>query len=172
MTTREALARNVGGRDLNPVWISSFTDFPREGLCRFRGKLCHFVCAFDDNGDPQGYEIFRLSLRQKLRWLRRKRRYEICVGYHWTYPNRARGESFTHRKPRWLHFLLFALHYRSLKSAYVAFFRRDDFASLAPDAGLDARSDADLPNLGQPLVEPATADESEPSARVEALDVA
>ena len=127
MATSNPLAKNIGGRDLNPVWVTSFGDFPREGLCRFNGKLCRFVCAFDDKDEPQGYEIFRLSFREKLNWLWRKRRFEICVGYHWTYPNRVRGERFVPKKPRWLHFLLFALHYRSLKSAYVAFTKSSDF---------------------------------------------
>jgi hypothetical protein len=123
MRKRIPLAKQLGGKDLNPVWVSSFWDFPREGLCIFGNKLCRFRCVFNEKSEPQGYEVFALSRLEKMLWLWRKREFEICVGYHWTYPNRVRGERFRPRNPRWLHFLLFALHYRSLSTAYSAFYR-------------------------------------------------
>jgi hypothetical protein len=99
------------------VWVSSHWDVHLEGVCRHEGQLCRFECEnptrYDDDGGPSRprYSIYSLSTKEKLRWLYRKKKFEICVGYHWTYPYCAQGRLFYLRKPRWLFALLWWWHY-------------------------------------------------------------
>jgi hypothetical protein len=93
--------------------VQEHYDVHLEGLCRVKGKLCRFATlnAFDE-GEPPLCAVYPLTVRERLWWLWRKKRFEVCVGYHWTYP---RTRSFHIRRPRWLFQALFNLHYRGLR---------------------------------------------------------
>ncbi|HEU4602631.1 MAG TPA: hypothetical protein VFS24_11710 [Steroidobacteraceae bacterium] len=85
------------------VWVSAHYDLHFEGLARHNGQLMRFQT-------PQFYwytrrslrpqvRLFRLSVREKLRWLARKWWFEFCVGRHWTYPDRKLGQYVP--PPKW-----------------------------------------------------------------------
>ena len=100
----------VAYADVDFVWISDHYDCHLRGLCRHRGELCRFETLPDyDHDGPLVCEVYPLSLPAKAMWLSRKRLFEWCVGYHWTYP---RDRWFRWREPKWLFKALFWLYYR------------------------------------------------------------
>jgi hypothetical protein len=118
------LASGIPKKQMSFVWVSDHWDVHLSGLCRHDGALCRFE---RDNPEDDGevlYSIYHLTTAEKLRWLYRKWKFEICVGYHWTYPNRANGEMFHRRKPTWLYFLLWAWYWKSFKEARQVFYRK------------------------------------------------
>lgn len=110
------------------VWVSDHYDFHREGICMHQGKLARFTCIEDYppgygtcgeecEGCPkcEGYpivcNIWPLTPIERLRWMRRKKAFEMMIGYYWSYPHRGQGVRFQDRKPRWFSRLLFRLYY-------------------------------------------------------------
>lgn len=75
------------------VWISNHYDIHLDGLCRFEGELSRFETWESDSDNPV-CRIFRLSALQKVSWLLQKKLFEICIGRHWTYPDRKQGARF------------------------------------------------------------------------------
>jgi hypothetical protein len=130
----------IAYRDINFLWVSSHYDFHHEGICTHDGKVARFACSedypenwgtceHDDGSDcplcdnpPIVCNVFPLTALGRLKWLIRKRMFELCVGEHWTYPNRRNGASFRTRRPRWLYALLFAAYYRKWRSAWMVFY--------------------------------------------------
>lgn len=55
--------------------------------------------------------VYNLNLIEKMRWLFKKRLFEICIGKHWTYPDRKQGVCFKIKKPRWFWKIVFKLYY-------------------------------------------------------------
>jgi hypothetical protein len=103
------------------VWISDHWDRHLSGLCRHDSELCRFEIECDQDGDyseSTTYTIYALSPLEKLHWLWRKKKFEICVGRHWTYPDRKNGVQFRKRKPRWLGALLWAWQYGDIRGAF------------------------------------------------------
>jgi hypothetical protein len=101
-------------KDVEWVWIADHYDIHLGGLARHKGELMRFET-------PGFYwstrrrlspvvRLYRLSWAEKAVWLRRKRTFEVCVGRHWTYPDRRLGHRS--RKPRWLREALSWLYYR------------------------------------------------------------
>ena len=100
------------------VFVSHHYDYHLAGLCRVNGKLCEFVTDYPDNKEEEKdpiCEVYELSWFRKVKALASKKLFEICVGYHWTYPNRALGARFYYRKPKWLFKLLYKLYYAANK---------------------------------------------------------
>ena len=54
----------------------------------------------------------KLDFISKLKWYWKQWKFERCVGYHWTYPNRKRGKGFYYRNPKWLYVWLFNRYYK------------------------------------------------------------
>lgn len=91
------LALNIEPSSMNYVWVQNHWDHHLKGLCRFNNKLCVF--EIDNVHDGEGgakvlYKIYSLNFVEKLKWLLRKKLFEIFVGYHWTYINGKRGPAF------------------------------------------------------------------------------
>lgn len=96
-------------------WISSHWDIHLKGLCVHGGE----VCLFETQGEG-GYwndedewieplvDIYELSIGELVEWNARQRKFEMMVGYHWSYP---RKQDFHYRKPRWFFKFLFWLYY-------------------------------------------------------------
>lgn len=74
------------------VWISNHYDIHLDGLCRFNGELARFE-TWNADENPV-CKIFQLTISEKARWLFRKWAFELCIGRHWTYPDRVDGASF------------------------------------------------------------------------------
>jgi hypothetical protein len=120
------IASQVQHESMHRVWISDYWDGHLSGLCRHNGELCRFEIECDEDGDcPKNatYTIYTLSPLEKLRWLWRKKKFEICVGRHWTYPDRKNGVQFRRRKPRWLDALLWAWQYGDIRGAFRFYYR-------------------------------------------------
>jgi hypothetical protein len=66
---------------------------------------------WDDDG-PTVYNVKPLSSINKVKALISKKAFEICVGYHWTYPNRKNGEEFYVKWPHWFWNMVFHLYYK------------------------------------------------------------
>lgn len=93
-------------QDLHLVWVRDFYDMPLSGLCRYNGALCEFAGDYE----TKAYEIKPLAWWQKVRWLMRKRLFEVCVGTHWTYgPEGVEPGYFRYRGL--IHRMLFKLYY-------------------------------------------------------------
>jgi hypothetical protein len=113
-------------RHMTWVWVTDHYDIHIAGLCRYAGALCRFETDYPRNTWRRKLKcrVYQLSPIAKVRWLLKKRLFEICVGRHCTYSYRGQGETFGTRKPRWLYALLFALYYRNFRLAWSMFYRR------------------------------------------------
>lgn len=105
------------------VYVNDHYDIHLSGLVKHKGELCRFVTDDqtywnDETDDMDGetyVDIFSLTLLEKIKAKWRQKRFEWCVGYHWSYPYRAEGHHFHIRNPRWLYHFLFNFHYYGLK---------------------------------------------------------
>lgn len=93
------------------VWISNHYDIHLAGLCRVDGRLHRF----ETNDDTREVTIYRLTRIAKIRWILKKKLFEFCVGYHWTYPNRKQGLNWQYRRPEWLWKIVFVGYYKCNK---------------------------------------------------------
>ncbi len=129
------LLTEIPYRDVDFVWVSSHWDIHLSGLCRYNGKLCQFSTTQENNpewdekrdAEDDDYNIspfittcaiYSLSLKEKAKWLFKKKKFEWAVGYHWTYPYRNDWNHpkrhFFIRRPKWLYRALFNFHYYGL----------------------------------------------------------
>ncbi len=99
-------------------WISNHYDVHLNGTCMYNGDLCEFENKYPDyNEETDDWEemyvkIYKLDLISKLKWYWKQWKFEKCVGYHWTYPQRKQGQSFYYRKPKWLYVRIFNWYYK------------------------------------------------------------
>jgi hypothetical protein len=94
-------------KEMNFVWVSSHWDIHLKGLCIEEGKLQRFKTDYD----TELCTIYPLTTKEKFIWLFKKKMFEWCVGYHWTYPHRKTGNLYHRRKPVWIHKGLVWLYY-------------------------------------------------------------
>lgn len=73
----------VNPNDFQIVWVENYWDYPVSGLALVGNKL-HYFYDISGLGDHT-VSVQPLSFIPKLKWLLKKRLFEICVGYHWTY---------------------------------------------------------------------------------------
>jgi hypothetical protein len=109
------------------VWISDHWDCHMSGLCCHNRRLRWFEAEYDDDGeyrDNTKYSIYSLSLLEKLRRLWHKKKFEICVGRHWTYPDRNNGVMFQRKKIKWLGAILWAWQYGKLRDAFRVYYHK------------------------------------------------
>lgn len=98
-------------KDVNFVWVADYYDMPLSGICRLHGKLHRF--SGDYSLETERYQIYRMSLKEKLRWLLRKNLFEFCVGKHWTYLNGQRNyDRYLERRDNWFWRLTQKLYYK------------------------------------------------------------
>jgi len=92
------------------IWVTDFFDLPTKGLCKLNNEL-HVFEIINWEDDNPCYSVFKLSFFEKVKWLLRKKCFELCIGKHWTYPNRKNGVRFYTGKPKWFWKLMFNLYY-------------------------------------------------------------
>lgn len=97
------------------VWVSSYYDVPLDGLCRWDGALCSFE-IIDVEAEPPLYRVAVLTWLERVRWLARKWLFELCVGRHWSYPQREQGVRYHLRSPAWF--------WRAVNRAYYWRYRK------------------------------------------------
>lgn len=103
--------KNVAKSDMDFVWVSNHYDVHLSGLCRYGGQLCTFQCENPHEDGPVFYTVEQLSDLNKLKWLTKKKLFEFCIDYYWTYPDRTHYHT---RRPKWLTALLFGLYYHGI----------------------------------------------------------
>ncbi len=87
--------------DVDFVWVSNHYDIHLNGICRLNGE----ICRFDTDYDTMVVSVFNLSLLEKIKWLSRKKLFELCVGKHWTYPQRGDGVYYKSKTSWFLQFI-------------------------------------------------------------------
>ncbi len=109
--------------EVNFKWISDHWDIHLNGTCIYNNKTCEFKTIAGEykwNKETEEVdvitedvcEIYSLDEKDKKEWLCSQKKFELCVGYHWTYPYRKTGEKqFHYRNPKWFYKLLFNLYY-------------------------------------------------------------
>jgi len=102
------------------IWVTDHYDIHLKGLCKYRDRYCRFELMQDSdyetmdvmaNGDDV-YALYTLTDDEAEEFLRQKRLFELCVGYHWSYPERLNGAQFGNRWPRWFWNIIFKLYYK------------------------------------------------------------
>lgn len=100
-------------------FISSHYDLHLRGLCVYNNTICYFstiVGNYDeilDEWEESFCQIYKLSFKEKAHWLFKKKKFELMVGYHWTYSYRKTGERpFHYRNPKWLYKWLYRLYFK------------------------------------------------------------
>jgi hypothetical protein len=88
----KSVERHIDSVDV--VWETFHYDMPITGICRHNNQLCRFETDYD----TQICTIYSLTTWEKFKWLCHKKCFEICVGYHCTYPKKV---WFHYRKPKW-----------------------------------------------------------------------
>ncbi|MEO6305086.1 MAG: hypothetical protein ABIP51_18150 [Bacteroidia bacterium] len=100
------------------LFVSSHYDLHLEGLCRFNNKICLFKTLVGDYNEEKDdfdeffCEIYELTFKEKIKKLFFKKKFELMVGYHWSYPQRKKGVRFYYRKPVWFYKILYNLFYK------------------------------------------------------------
>lgn len=103
--------------EVNFKFISNHWDVHLSGTCIYEGELCEFKNDYPnyneetDVWDDMMVRIYRLSEYENKKWVANQKKFERCVGYHWSYDNGKRGKSFYYRKPEWFYKLLFRWFY-------------------------------------------------------------
>jgi hypothetical protein len=94
------------------VFVSTYYDGPLEGLTKYKGQLCKFTCVEDDD-QYFYYDLYSLTAWEKIKELWKKKKFELCIGYHWSYKNGKRLSEFHFRKPQWLYKWLFRMYFKN-----------------------------------------------------------
>ena len=101
-------------KDMEFVWVSNHWDYHLEGICRMPDGRLGWFEAIDSCKDPDewaNYEIRPLVGIEKIKKVLNKFFFEVCVGYHWSYPQEIEGRMYRIRSPKFLHNILFNLFY-------------------------------------------------------------
>jgi hypothetical protein len=92
------------------IYIYSYYDLPLQGLCRMGKELCKFQ-LIDYDAKRIKYHVFKMPWYEKIYHLWNKKLFELCIGYHWSYPELRKPPYFYHRKPKWFWTLIFNIYY-------------------------------------------------------------
>lgn len=104
--------------EVNFRWVSNHYDAHLSGTCIYNDELHEFeneLTGYDfekDDWEEMFVKIYELDFISKLKWRWRQWKFEKCVGYHYTYPNRKNGVTFYYRKPEWLYIRLLNWYYK------------------------------------------------------------
>jgi hypothetical protein len=123
--------------DFEFTFVMNYYDHPLTGLCRYNDELCYFSYVemqppsglseeeledyFDNALDSDEYVIYQLSFFEKMKYLKKKKLFEICIGYHSSY-SKGKKETFFHiRKPEWLYSFLFNLYFKRWSKLFTKY---------------------------------------------------
>jgi hypothetical protein len=98
-------------KELKPLYVSNYWDHPLHGTCIHDGKLHEFNWEYDDDY----VMISKLSFKEKLKWWYKQKKFEICIGYHWTYVDGKKSSYYKRRKPEFFWKFVFDLYYKKGK---------------------------------------------------------
>lgn len=107
------------------VWITDHYDIHLSGLCRVDGELMLFKIVDVSDNEMPSYVVYPLTRLQKVKWLWKKWLFEVCIGEHWSYPQRKKGIHFYIKSPTWFWSTVFALYYwKSTKGSMMRTIRQ------------------------------------------------
>ena len=98
-------------------FISNHYDEHLNGSCIYNNELCEFQTISGDYNETTDTwsdsvcKIYKLTYKEKLKWLFKQWLFEKCVGYHWSYSGKSKKDSFYYRNPKWLYTFLFNWYY-------------------------------------------------------------
>lgn len=90
------------------LFVQDHYDIHLVGLCKYKNKLCFFITDYD----TMMVSIYSLSIIEKIKYIKDKKLFELCIGYHWTYPYRKLGLKYNLRKPKWFWKIVFNCYYK------------------------------------------------------------
>lgn len=93
-------------------FISNYYDVPLNGICYYLGILYEFERAPLEEYFDDCLHLYKLTAWQEFKWKLKQKLFEICVGYHWSWYPKNRGNLFHFRKPEWFYKKLFKLYYK------------------------------------------------------------
>jgi hypothetical protein len=76
--------------DMEFIWISDHWDIHIKGLCKYKNRLSEFKIV-DEDSETVDYFVYSLGFIDKIKWLTRKKLFELRHGYRWTYKPKQRG---------------------------------------------------------------------------------
>lgn len=106
--------------DMDFVYITNHYDVHLEGLCRYNGELHKFKIspALSDKefyeDEIVRYDVSSLTILEKIKAIYKKKMFEWCVGYHWSYPRKP-GTTFKIKRPKWFWNRVFNVYFYGLK---------------------------------------------------------
>lgn len=89
------------------LFIRDHYDIHLAGLCRYKNKVCLFITDYG----TMLVSIYSLDIIEKIWYIAKKKLFELCIGYHWTYPYRKQGLKYRLRKPEWFWRIIFNCYY-------------------------------------------------------------
>lgn len=90
------------------VFASSHYDIHLEGICKYNNKLHEFRTDYN----TEICTIYSLTFWEKVKWIKKKKLFEWCIGYHFSYPHRLKKDiHHKTRKPRWFWQFVFDIYY-------------------------------------------------------------
>jgi hypothetical protein len=116
---RESPIAIIPYNEVNFKFVEDHYDFNLSGTCVYNHELCEFEAQdpeYNEELDEYGeiyVEIYELTMLEQLKWLWTQFKFEQCVGYHWSYPQREQGYKFHIRNPKWLYKWLLERYYKT-----------------------------------------------------------
>jgi hypothetical protein len=92
--------------DVKFRFITNHYDVHLSGTCSYNGRIARFK-NLDPYADKMWCQITELNFVERTKERLRQLWFEICVGKHWTYPDRKNGARFN----RSINSILFKLYY-------------------------------------------------------------
>jgi len=91
------------------MWVTNHYDgIHLRGIIRYNREICEFRTNINNRNTVS---IYWLSTIEKIKWIMRKKTFEWCVGYHFSYPKKKNWVYFHLKKPYWLHKMCFNFYY-------------------------------------------------------------
>lgn len=90
-------------KDMHYVFITDYYDGPLAGTCMLDGQLHRFEGIPYPEDNWEYYDVFPMTLFEKIKAKLNQYLFEICVGTHWSYDGNTRTSYYYIRRPEWLH---------------------------------------------------------------------
>jgi len=103
----DRFVRSVPYKSVDFIWVCSHYDLHLNGICNDDGELREFKTDYDTGI----VSLYSLTMRQKIKWKLNQWMFELCVGKHWTYPDRGNCVQFYYKWPQWFWKLVFRAYY-------------------------------------------------------------
>lgn len=119
MKNKKHLLNIIPYNNVEFKFVTKHYDIHLKGTCIYDGKLCEFNSIYPDWNEENDCfeetftEIYELNLFQKIKWLWTQFKFEMFVGYHYSYKKGKKvcNNGFYIRKPKWLYKRLLNMYF-------------------------------------------------------------